>query len=72
MEACYERAINIARGQDARSLELRFSTGVARLWHMQGKIKAARELLAPIYAWFTERFDTPDLKEVRALLDPLS
>jgi predicted ATPase len=71
-EACYERAINVARDQGARSLELRSSTSLARLWHMQGKVKAARELLAPIYAWFTEGFDTPDLKEAKALLDQLS
>ena len=71
-EACYERAINVARGQGARSLELRSSTSLARLWHMQGKVKPARELLAPVYAWFTEGFDTPDLKEAKALLDQLS
>jgi len=71
-EACYERAVNVARGQGAKSLELRSSTSLARLWHMQGKITAARELLAPIYAWFTEGFDTPDLKEAKALLDQLS
>jgi len=71
-EACYERAINIARGQSAKSLELRSSTSLAQLWHMQGKAKAAHELLAPIYAWFTEGFDTPDLKEAKALLDQLS
>jgi predicted ATPase len=71
-EACYERAINVARGQGARSLELRSSTNLARLWHMQGEISAARELLAPIYAWFTEGFDTPDLKEAKALLDQVS
>jgi len=71
-EACYERAINVARGQGARSLELRSSTSLARLWYMQGKVNVARELLAPIYAWFTEGFDTPDLKEAKALLDQLS
>jgi predicted ATPase len=71
-EACYERAINVARAQGARSLELRSSTSLARLWHEQGKVREARELLAPIYAWFTEGFDTPDLKEAKALLDQLS
>ena len=71
-EACYERAITVARGQGARSLELRSSTSLARLWHMEGKVTAARELLAPIYVWFTEGFDTPDLKEAKALLDQLS
>ena len=70
-EACYERAINVARGQGVKSLELRSSTSLARLWLMQGKITAARELLAPIYAWFTEGFDTPDLKEAKALLHEL-
>jgi predicted ATPase len=71
-EACYERAINVARGQGAKSLELRAATSLARLWHRQGKVESARELLAPIYAWFTEGFDTPDLKDARALLDELS
>jgi predicted ATPase len=71
-EACYERAVNVARGQGAKSLELRSSTSLARLWHMQGMIKPARELLGPIHQWFTEGFDTPDLKEAKALLDQLS
>jgi predicted ATPase len=71
-EACYERAINVAQGQGARSLELRSATSLARLWHAQGRVETARELLAPIYAWFTEGFDTPDLKDARALLDELS
>src|SRR5262249_15699416 len=71
-EECYERAIKAARSQGAKSLELRSSTSLARLWHLQGKVKAARELLAPIYAWFTEGFDTPDLKDAKALLDQLS
>jgi predicted ATPase len=71
-EACYERAINVAQGQGARSLELRSATSLARLWHRQGKVEVARKLLAPIYAWFTEGFDTPDLKEAKALLDELS
>ena len=53
-------------------LELRSSTSLARLWHMQGMIKPARELLGPIHQWFTEGFDTPDLKEAKALLDQLS
>ena len=71
-EASYERAVNVARGQGAKSLKLRSSTSLARLWYMQGKVNVARELLAPIYAWFTEGFDTPDLKEAKALLDQLS
>ena len=71
-EACYERAINVARDQGAKSLELRAATSLARLWHKQGKVEPARELLAPICAWFTEGFDTPDLKDARALLGELS
>lgn len=71
-EACYQRAINVARGQGAKSLELRAATSLTRLWHRQGKVESARELIAPIYAWFTEGFDTLDLKEAKALLDELS
>jgi predicted ATPase len=71
-EACYERAINVAQGQGAKSLELRAATSLTRLWHRQGKVETARELLAPIYAWFTEGFDTVDLKEAKALLNELS
>jgi predicted ATPase/class 3 adenylate cyclase len=71
-EACYERAIDVAQGQGARSLELRAATSLARLRQAQGKIQVARERLAPIYAWFTEGFDTPDLKEAKALLEELS
>jgi predicted ATPase len=70
-EACYERAINVAQDQGARSLELRAATSLARLWHRQGKVETAREMLAPVYAWFTEGFDTPDLKDAKALLDEL-
>ena len=64
-EASYERAVNVARGQGAKSLKLRSSTSLARLWHIQGKIKPARELLAPIYAWFTEGLDTQISKRLR-------
>ena len=71
-EACYERAINVARSQGAKSLELRAAISLSRLWHAQGRIETARELLTPIYAWFTEGFDTPDLTEAKALLDELS
>ncbi|MBV8095684.1 MAG: hypothetical protein JO110_21140 [Acetobacteraceae bacterium] len=71
VEACYLQALTIARGQGARLWELRAATGLARLWHDEGKVTEARDLLAPIYGWFTEGFDTPDLKEAKALLDEL-
>jgi predicted ATPase len=58
--------------QQAKSLELRAAMSMARLWRDQGKRKEARELLAPIYGWFTEGFDTLDLKEAKALLDELA
>ncbi len=71
-ERCFRRAIEIARGQKAKSWELRATVSLARLWRDQGKRRQARDLLAPVYAWFTEGFDTPDLKEARALLDELA
>jgi len=71
-EACFERALAVARGQQAKSWELRASTNLARLWRDQGKRDAARALLAPVYGWFTEGFDTLDLKEAKALLDELA
>jgi predicted ATPase len=71
-EACFHEAINIARDQHAKSWELRAATSLARLWQGQGKQAEARELLAPIYNWFTEGFDTADLKDAKALLDTLS
>ena len=61
----------LARQQQAKSWELRASMSLARLWHDQGKPQQARELLAPVYGWFTEDFDTLDLKEAKALLDEL-
>ena len=67
-EAHFERALAVAREQQAKSWELRASTSLARLWRDQGKRTEARDLLAPIYGWFTEGFDTPDLKEAKALL----
>jgi class 3 adenylate cyclase/predicted ATPase len=71
-EAHFERALSIARAQKARSWELRAATSLARLWRDQGKRAQARDLLAPIYCWFTEGFDTIDLKEANALVEALS
>ena len=71
-EACFERALAVARAQQAKSWELRAATSLARLWRDQGKPDAARDLLAPVYGWFTEGFDTRDLTESRALLNALA
>jgi class 3 adenylate cyclase/predicted ATPase len=71
-EADYQRAIEVARSQEAKSLELRAATCLTRLWQQQGKIDEARDLLAPIYDWFSEGFDTADLKEAKTLLDELN
>ena len=71
-EACFERALAVARKQQAKSWELRGAMSMARLWRDQGKRDAARDLLAPVYSWFTEGFDTADLKEEKALLDELA
>jgi predicted ATPase len=71
-EACFARALDIARHQQAKSLELRASMSLARLWQQQGKRPAAHALLAPIYGWFTEGFDTADLQEARALVEELA
>jgi predicted ATPase len=71
-EAHFERALTIARQQQAKSWELRASMSLARLWRDQGKVQEARELLAPVYGWFTEGFDTRDLKEAKALLEELA
>ena len=70
-EAHFERALAVARQQQAKSWELRASMSMARLWPDQGKPQQARELLAPVYGWFNEGFDTLDLKEAKALLDEL-
>jgi predicted ATPase len=70
-EAYFERALSVARAQQAKSWELRATMSMARLWRDQGKRHEARNLLAPIYGWFTEGFDTLDLKEAKALLDEL-
>ena len=71
-EAYFERALAVARAQQAKSWELRAATSMARLWRDQGKRAEARDLLAPVYGWFTEGFDTLDLKEAKALLDDLA
>ncbi len=71
-ETSFHQALAVARRQEAKSLELRAAMSLARLWRQQGKRDEARELLAPIYAWFTEGFDTADLQEAKALLAELS
>jgi len=71
-EECFHRALDIARAQAAKSFELRAATSLARLWRDQGKPDAARDLLAPLYAWFTEGFDTGDLIDAKALLAELA
>ena len=71
-EQYFKRALAVARQQQAKSWELRAATSMARLRRDQGKRDEARELLAPVYGWFTEGFDTLDLKEAKALLDQLS
>jgi predicted ATPase len=68
-EVCFEEALRIARSQRARSLELRAATSLAELWHRHGRDQDAHALLAPVYDWFTEGFDTCDLKEAKALLE---
>ena len=70
-EACFQQALHVARRQEAKALELRTAMSLSRLWQQQGKQAEARELLAPIYGWFTEGFDTADLQEARALLEEL-
>jgi class 3 adenylate cyclase/predicted ATPase len=71
-EACFQRSIGIARRQQAKSLELRAAMSLARLWGERGRRAEAHELLAPVYGWFTEGFDTADLKEAKALLAELA
>jgi predicted ATPase len=71
-ESYFERALAVARLQQTRSWELRAAMSMARLWRDQGKREEARDLLAPVYGWFTEGFDTLDLKEAKKLLDELS
>src|SRR5262245_52294400 len=71
-EECFHQSIQIARRQSAKSLELRAVLSLSRLWQRQNKTKEARQTLLEIYNWFTEGFDTEDLKEARALLEELS
>jgi predicted ATPase len=70
-ESYFERALAVAREQQAKSWELRAAMSMARLWRDRGKRDEARDLLAPVYGWFTEGFDTLDLKEAKALLAEL-
>jgi predicted ATPase len=71
-ELCFHRALEAARQQSAKAFELRAATSLARLWRDQSQRAQARDLLAPVYGWFTEGFDTADLKDARALLGELS
>jgi predicted ATPase len=71
-EMYFDRALIVAHAQRAKSWELRAAMSMARLWRNQGKPQQARELLAPVYAWFTEGFETRDLKEAKALLAQLA
>jgi predicted ATPase len=70
-EALFHQSLEIARRQEAKTFELRAATSLARLWQHQDKRDAARALLAPFYAWFTEGFATRDLKDAKALLEQL-
>jgi predicted ATPase len=67
-----QRALDVARRQEAKSLELRAAMSLSRLWQQQGQRVEARQLLAEIYGWFTEGFDTADLQEAKALLEELA
>ena len=71
-EALFHQSLEIARRQEAKTFELRAATSLARLWRRQGKRDEAQALLAPLYAWFTEGFDTRDLKDAKTLLEELS
>ena len=68
-EACFQQALAVACRQQAKSLELRAAMSLSRLWQQQGKRAEAHELLAEVYGWFTEGFDTADLQEAKALMD---
>jgi predicted ATPase len=71
-QAYFERALAVARQQQAKSWELRAAMSLARLWRDQGKVQQARDLLAPVYGWFTEGFDTCDLKGAKVLLEEMA
>ena len=71
-ETCFRRAIEVARGQDAKSYELRATMSLSRLLGQQGKNEEAHAMLSEIYGWFTEGFDTADLRDAKALMDELS
>ena len=71
-EASFQKALTVARRQEAKSWELRAATSLARLWQQQGKRIEARDLLAAVYNWFTEGFETKDLQEAKALLEELT
>jgi predicted ATPase len=71
-EAWFHRALDVARRQQAKALELRATMSLSRLWQHQGRREAARKVLSELYGWFTEGFGTPDLEEARALLHELS
>ena len=70
--ACFQQALDIARHQHAKSLELRAATSLARVWQQQGKRDDAHDLLASVYNWFTEGFDTADLQDAQTLLNELA
>jgi predicted ATPase len=72
IEMCFRQAIVVAREQNAKFFEVRASTSLARFWRDQGRRAEARDLLAPVHAWFTEGFDVPDLIEAKALLQELN
>jgi predicted ATPase len=71
-EGCFHKAIDIARRQESKSLELRAAVSLSRLWQQQGRVKGARHILMEAYGWFTEGFDTADLREAKALLAELA
>ena len=71
-EACFQQALEVAHQQQAKALELRAALSLVRLWQRQGQPTAAQQLLAEIYGWFTEGFDTADLQEAKTLLEELS
>ena len=68
---CFQQALDVARRQQAKALELRATLSLSRLWQQQGKREAAQQVLAPVYGWFTEGVDTADLQEAKALLEAL-